>query len=217
MDIFDNSDIDAFYLVLVTKSLIPIEILKKVHSLFGQRLEPQNIEPFMVVKDNIGFSLQADRPHLCIKSLRTSPFFFALLSKGSLRCLEYPFEEPSVPIPCRPPPHTFDRAILKRDEQIDVIISSKHMYKIKTLDFLRFWWAAARTKLLLRSLKADEINLPVTSKQILDMLLILYPDDSSWLGSLFAEYQKELTGIESDSYRYFSNALGLLKNINRVQ
>ena len=213
VDILNNSDIDSFHLVLVQKNLIPVETLKKVHSLLGQSLHPQNIEPFMVVDGRIAFSLQLNRPHHCIKSLKTSPLFFSLLSTSTPRLLENSLEEFSRDIHCYLPPDTFVKTIRKRAAKIDVIISDKNVYKVKTLDLLKFFWAAARTKLLVRSLETDGIHIPLTSRQILDMLLKSFPEDSEWLNRLYIEYIKELRGEENESYRFFSKALELLNRI----
>lgn len=213
VDILNNSDIDSFHLVLVQKNLIPVETLKKVHSLLGQSLHPQNIEPFMVVDGRIAFSLQLNKPHHCIKSLKTSPLFFSLLSTSTPRLLENSLEEFSRDIHCYLPPDTFVKTIRKRAAKIDVIISDKNVYKVKTLDLLKFFWAAARTKLLVRSLETDGIHIPLTSRQILDMLLKSFPEDSEWLNRLYIEYIKELRGEENESYRFFSKALEFLNRI----
>ena len=84
---------------------------------------------------------------------------------------------------------------------------------MKTRDFLRFFWGAARTKLLAHSLKSNEIHIPLTSRQILEILLQSFPEDSTWLKKLHIEYTKELLGKKNEAYRFFSNAIALLDRI----
>ena len=213
VDILNNSDIDSFHLVLVQKKLIPVEILKKVCLLFGQSLHPQNIEPFIVVNGRLAFSLQANRPHHCIKSSGRYPLFFALLQRSALRLPECSFQENVEPVHCYLPPDTFEETIKKRVAIMNVTILNKNIYKMKALDFLRFFWAAARTKLLVRSLETDEIHIPLTSRQILEMLIKSFPEESDWLKIMHTEYAKELLGRENESYRFFSKAMSFLNSV----
>jgi hypothetical protein len=84
---------------------------------------------------------------------------------------------------------------------------------MKTLDFSRFFWAAARTKLIERHLESEEIRIPLTSEQIVEVLLQSFPEDASWLCNLHREYWKDLYRMENESYRYFSQAIEILNRI----
>ena len=213
VDALENTDIDSFHLVFVQKSLIPAKILRKVHSLFGQILHPQNIEPFIVFNGEVAFSLQANRPHHCIKSLGTSPLFFSLLSASTSKSPEITVEAVEGTARCQLPPYTFEETIRKRVAKIDAAISNKNIYKVKTLDFARFFWAAARTKLLARALNTEELYIPLNSRQILEILIKSFPDDSDWLKSFHSEYTEELLGKESESYRFLTKSLALLNSV----
>lgn len=213
VDALSNSDIDSFYLALIQKNSMPIEKLRKFCSLFGENFRQQNIEPFVVAGGNIALSLQVDNPLHCIKSPRKCPLFFSLLPKSTSNLLECAVEGSDNPIRCYLPPNTFEQTIKKRMAKIMALILDKNIYKMKTLDFLRFFWGAARTKLLAHSLEREEIHIPLTSGQILEMLLQSFPEDSDWLKGLHREYTKELLGEENEAYRFFSKSIALLKRM----
>lgn len=214
-DVLFNSDIDSFYLVLVQRNFIPTDKLRRVRSLFGENLRPRDIEPLIVADHHIAFSLQVDKIHngIKIKSPRICPLFYALLPKGDLKSMEGSSEGEVAQISCYLPPDTFEEIIKKRVAKINAIISGKDIYKLKTLDFLRFFWGAARTKLLARSLGSDEIRIPLTSWQILAAILRSFPEDSTWLTAMHGEYFKESRGEENEAYRFFSSSVELLKRI----
>jgi histidinol phosphatase-like PHP family hydrolase len=110
-------------------------------------------------------------------------------------------------------PHAFEETVKKRANRINAIISNKDIYKLKTLDFIRFFWGAARTKLLARFLDSNGIYIPITSKKILAAILQSSPDNSNWLAAMHGEYLKELRGEASEAYRFFSSSLELLSRI----
>ena len=207
LDVLSNSDIDSFYLALRQKSFMPVEKLKRLCSLVEKHSRPQNIEPFLVVDGNIAFSLQLDRIHnsIKIKSPGACPLFFALFTVGR--------SEASGDVIMLHLPHAFEETVKKRADRINAIISNKDIYKLKTLDFIRFFWGAARTKLLARSLDSDEIYMPLTGKQILAAILQSSPGDSNWLAAMHGEYLKELRGEASEAYRFFSSSVELLSRI----
>jgi len=213
VDVLDNSDIDSFYLVLVQRNFMPIEKLKGFLSLFGENSRWQNIEPFIVADGNIALSLQVANPHHCIKSPRKCPLFFSLLPERASKLPGGSVEGSADPIHCYLPPDTFEETIKKRIAKINAMILDKNIYKMKTLDFLRFFWGAARTKLLAHSLQSNEIHIPLTSRQILEMLLQAFPENSDWLKGLHTEYTKELLGKENEAYRFFSKSIDLLNHI----
>ncbi len=84
---------------------------------------------------------------------------------------------------------------------------------MKTLDLLKFFWGAARTKLLAHSLQSNEVYIPLTSRQILEMLIKSFPEESDWLKIMHTEYTKELLGKENESYRFLSDAIALVNRI----
>lgn len=214
-DALSNSDIDSFYLVLVQKGSMPVERMRSFLSFFAADSNLQNIEPFFVTDGNIAFSLRVDRIHnsIKIKSPRACPLFYSLLNKSISESLHPPLGENDAPIRCRLPPDTFEETIRRRVAKINQIVSNRDIYKMKPLDFLRFFLGAARTKLLARSLDAEEIHIPITSGQILEMLLQSFPEDSAWLRDLQGAYAKELLGEESESYRFFAKSVELLNRI----
>jgi len=93
------------------------------------------------------------------------------------------------------------------------MISNKDIYKLKTLDFIRFFWGAARTKLLAHSSDSNEIYIPITSKQIFEAILRSSPGDSNSLTAMQGEYIRELRGEASEAYRFFSSSVELLSRI----
>lgn len=213
IDVLDNSDIDSFYMVLVQKDPIPREKLSRFFSVFNRYSYPQSVEPFIVSDGKIGFSLHSDNPHHCIKSPGRNPLFFSMLSQTATNP-RHGFEKADAECAhCYLPPCTFEETIKKRIAKIDTIISSKDVYKMKTLEFLRFFWGAARTKLLGRFIESNELHIPLNSKQILEMLLQSLPEESDWLKAMDIEYNKELLGKESEAYHFFWNSVALLNNI----
>lgn len=213
MDVLDNSDVDSFSLILVQKNLIPIEKLREFRSLFMQKQFPCSIEPFVVASGSIALSLSSDNPHHCMKSHSDYPLFFAMITESAISLQDNIAGGSVKSIQCYLPPGTFEETIRKRAAKIDAIITSKNIYKMKTLDFLGFFWGAARTKLLAISFNNDEIFIPLNSSQILKALIKNFPKKSDWLKSLHMEYTKELAGQESDSYRFFSQAVYFISSM----
>ena len=207
LDILSNSDIDSFNLALRQKGFMPVEKLKRLCSLVEKHSRPQNIEPFLVVDGNIAFSLRLDRIHnsIKIKSPGACPLFFALFTVGH--------SEAGADTIMLNLPRAFEETVKKRVDRINAMISNKDIYKLKTLDFIRFFWGAARTKLLARSLDSNEIYIPITSKQILAAIPQSSPGDSNWLAAMHGEYLKELRGEASEAYRFFSSSVELLSRI----
>lgn len=214
LDILSNSDIDSFSLALRQKGFMPVEKLKRLCSLVAKHSRPQNIEPFLVVDGNIAFSLQLDRIHnsIKIKSPGTCPLFFAILT-GSTSQLPVSHSEASADTIMLRLPSAFEETVKKRAGRIDAMISNKDIYKLKTLDFIRFFWGAARTKLLSHSLDSNEIYIPLTSEQVLAVIIQSSPGDSNWLAAMHREYIKELRGEASEAYRFFSSSVELLSRI----
>ena len=215
LDVLDNSDIDSYYFVLVQKLQMPLEKLGQFRSLFSDTTGPRNVEPFIVTEDNVAFSLQVDRIHNSIKivSPRTCPLFFAMLPEGVLRPYAPASESNESIIHCHLPPNALEETLNKRIAKINTIFASKDIYKMKIPDFLMFFWAAARTKLLARSSESETISIPLTSGQILDALLQVFPGESDWLQGLHREYIKDSAGEENESYRYFTKSIDFLKQI----
>ena len=213
LDVLNNPEVDSYYLVLLQNSYIPIEKLRKFRSLFVENSTSRSVEPIIVSNRNIAFSLKVDKTLHCIKSPRRYPIFFSLLHRGALRFPENSFEENAEPVHCYLPPNTFEETIKKRTAKINTLISGKNIYKLRTLDFLRFFWAAARTKLLIHSLKSNRIYIPLNSRHMLERLLQSFPEDLDWLNALHTEYTKELLGKENRAYYFFSKAVNLLSHI----
>jgi len=214
LDILSNSDIDSFNLALHQKGFMPVEKLKRLCSLVEKHSRPQNIEPFLVVDGNIAFSLRLDRIHnsIKIKSPRACPLFFAILT-GSASQFPVSHSEASADVIILRLPSAFEETVRKRMDRINAMISNKDIYKLKTLDFIRFFWGAARTKLLARSSDSNEIYIPITSTQILAAILRSSPGDSNWLTAMQGEYIRELRGEASEAYRFFSSSVELLSRI----
>jgi hypothetical protein len=213
VDVHSNSDIDSFYLGLLQDTFIPVEKLREFRSFFAENCRVKDIEPFIVVNGHIALSLLVNRTLHCIKSPGSSPLFFSLLAHCALKPPEIALKESDLAIYCYLPPNAFEESIKNRVTKINSMVLSKDIYKMKTLDFLRFFWAAARTKILARYLELDEINIPLTSGQILEMLLQSFPAESDWLNDLHREYRKELLGEENESYRFFSKSIELLNRV----
>ncbi|MCK4823838.1 hypothetical protein KA005_49245, partial [bacterium] len=147
MDILLNSDIDSLDLVLVEKELIPVQKLRWFNSFFEEASPQQQVESF-IADGTIALSLRAKRPERCIKSPKQCPLFFSLLACAPLKLSPMPAKMRREPIQFDLPLNFFEKSISKRVAKIDKIICDKHVYRMKTLDFLRFFWATARTKLL---------------------------------------------------------------------
>ena len=215
LDVLSNSDIDSFYFVLGLKQLMPIERLAGLRLLFDDKIGHRIVEPFILVEKKLALSLYADRIREIVKvtSPTTYPLFFALLPEKDTIPPATAVKGNGSSIRFSLPSGDFKEAITKRAVRIDGIIAGKDIYKMRTLEFIRFFWAAARTKLLADSLVQDEIHMPLTSKQILDALVRAFPDDAVWLSKLHEEYMKELRGMENEAYQFYSKSVGLLNRI----
>ena len=209
MDILLNSDIDSLDLVLVEKELIPVQKLRRFNSFFEEASLQQQVESF-IADGTIALSLRAKRPERCIKSPKQCPLFFSFLTQAPLKLSSVPVEMHGEPTEFALPLGFLEKFVPKRLAKIDKLVSDKHVYRMKTLDFLRFFWATARTKLLSYQLDSDRVCIPVTSKQILEKLMEFSPKDMPWLTDLHVEYTKELLGKESEAYRYISNSVAFL-------
>ena len=212
-DILDNADIDSSYLVMVQRCGIPIEKLREFWLLFDKDLRQQDIEPFIVIDDNVAFSLWTNKPASSIKSPKSNPLFFSLYPVSTMSRMNGSDKGKTTAIRSCLPPNTFEETIRRRTAKINRIVSDRSVFKMKTLDFLRFFWGAARTKLLAHSLESNEIHIALTSKQILEMLLQSFPADLDWLMALHREYTKELRGKENEAHRFFSESVRLLSRI----
>jgi len=211
LDALYNSDIDSFHIVLVNTGFVPVEKLKQVNLFLEENLSPQGIEPFIMHGD-IALSLKAKSWYRCIRSPKQCPLFYSLASCDQLNLFKEWDGTQEKSIQSYLPP-SLEETINKRKSKITEIISGKDIYKFKALDFLRFFWGAARTKLLSYSIENDEIYIPVTSKQICQVLTKLFPGDSDWLSDLYTEYEKELQGQESKAYHFFTKAVDFLRSI----
>ena len=210
-DALYNSDIDSYHIVLVARDFVPVEKLKRVNLFLEQNSSPQSIEPFVIYR-NIALSLKAKSWYRCIRSLKQCPLFYSLVSCHGPNFFEErdKTQEKSIQS-CLPP--SLEETIEKRKCKIMEIMSSKDIYKLEALSFLRFFWGAARTKLLSYSMGSDEIHIPVTSQQIYKMLTKLFPGDLNWLSDLYTEYEKELQGQESEAYHFFTKSTAFLMSI----
>jgi predicted nucleotidyltransferase len=213
-DILNNPDIDSFYLVIFQITNLPVELLRKIYSHFRKNRGLLNIEPYIVLQGNTAFSLQEGRPYTCIKTSWTNPEFFSLAS-ACMRSApgDISFGTDVKPIHCNLPPRLFEETISKRVSKIDQIITDKNIHKLIMTEFLRFFWAAARTKLLAHSLESEEIVIPLTSGQILQRLSESYHGDADWLKDLYQEYNREISGAESEAFRHVAMALEFIKRM----
>ena len=212
MDILANTDIDSLGLVLGLKELVPFDKLRRLSSLFERNGSSQCIEPF-ITDGAVALSLRSDRPERCLKSLKQFPEFFALLPEQTDKPFSLLAGKKQESIRFALTLDFFQKTISRRVNKINDVISDPHIYRMKDLDFLAFFWAASRTKLLAASLDNTEVRIPVTSKQILGALTEFSPKDDLWLSDLHVEYTRELLGKESELYRYVSKSVEFLKDM----
>jgi len=199
------------YLALVRNKPVPAEKLGRLLSVISGSVSQQRIEPLLVVENRLAFSLGTGMQNDCVKTAAASPLFFCLLPEGGTDHLAVYRGRDSGPIRCELVPGASEQTIARRASKIDAVASTRDIYKVRPLDFLRFFWAAARTKLLAHSLEMDEICIPLNSAQIVEAMVESYPEHSNWLRRLHREYVKELAGEENESYRFYSRAIDLLK------
>jgi predicted nucleotidyltransferase len=213
-DTLNNLDIDSFYLVFFNRNTMPLELLRKIYSYFGQNRSPRKIEPFIVFQDKVAFSLRENRPYTSIKTPWINPEFFSLAYASKKPFLgDIVFDTEMKPIHCNLPTCLFEESILKRVLKIDQTVTDRNIRKVKMPELLRFFWAAARTKLLAHALESEEIFIPLTSRQILQRLLESYPGDVDWLKDLHEEYNREISGAEGEAFRHVDRALDFIKRM----
>ena len=192
LDVLSNSDIDTLCVVLLPKGAIPLDKLSRLVALLDARHSAARLEPYLVDGD-VAF-----------------PLFFALLASGAD---EGGGAGSGRLVRCHLPRNAFEGILRKREASIDSVLSSRDVYKMRTLDFLQFFWGAARSKLASRALASAEVSIPLTSRQILDRLEKHTPEDSGWLADLHGEYVKELRGEESEAFRFVSKSVDLLRRM----
>jgi hypothetical protein len=146
---------------------------------------------------------------LGLKNPNSDPLFFFLVERKGFDLSGNLGNTCTEAIHINLPDHIL-KILAIRNEKIDKMLSETDIYKFKNLDFCRFFWAAARTKLMVSTPVNDEIYLPLTAGQISAQLMKNYPEKSAWLNSLYQEYSRELGGIESEVYRFFTEAVALL-------
>jgi hypothetical protein len=215
LDVLSNSDMDALCVVLFPKSPIPLEKLRRFVSLLDARQDAARLEPFLVVGGDVAFALKVDRVRRWaeIKSRGTCPLFFTMLGDGPSGTDDSAGAGSGRLIRCQLSRSVFEEALRKREVRTDAILSSRDVYKMRTLDFLRFFWTAARSKLASRRLASGEVAVPLTSRQVLDQLEGHSPEDSGWLAGLYGEYVKELRGEEGEAFRFVSKSIDLLRRM----
>lgn len=209
LDVLRNSDIDSIHVILAQKEFIPVKKLRDLRSLVEECSSPQRIEP-LIKNGNVVLSLLPETECESIKSQKQYPLVFTLMNYFPLDIIKSLGEEKLFQ--SHLPPH-FDNSIRTRVARIDDLVSNPHIYKMRPLSFLRFFWGATRTKLLNYFLKNDHIYIPLTSKQICDLVSQLFPEESEWLNDLYGEYKKELEKKESQAYRFFTKSIDFLKKI----
>jgi len=211
LDVLSNSDIDALCVVLSSKGPLPPEKLGRFVTLIKASPHAPRLEPYLLVGGDVAFSLKVDevRRWAEIKSRGTCPLFFGLLASG----LDGGGSASSGLVRCRLPRKEFEETLRKREAGIESVLSSRDVYKMRTLDFLRFFWGAARSRLASRASALAEVSIPVTSRQVLDRLIEYSPEESGWLAGLHGEYVKELHGEESEAFRYVSKSVDLLRRM----
>jgi len=209
LDVLNNFDIDSMHVPLVQRKFIPFKRLRDLLSLLEKYSSVQLIEP-LIKNGNIALSLQPGTNYEPIKSPKQYPLFFTLMNYCPLDIIKKP--DGRKTFLCDLPPD-FEDCIQRRVAKINDLVSNPDVYKMKPLDFLRFFWAATRTKLLNCALKNDHIYVPLISKQICDRASHFFPEDSEWLNNLHKEYSKELQGKESQAYRFFTESIDFLKRI----
>lgn len=209
INVVRNFDIDSLYLVLAPKEFISVEKLRGLDSLLGKVHSLQELEPLIKHK-NVFFSLRTKTKFNCVWTAGESPLFCSLVNHFLLDKIKKS-EKRKTFVSALPP--DFEDCIRKRVARIDEIISNPDVYKMKTLGFLRFFWGATRTKLLNHFLESDCIYVPLTSRQICEMVSQRFPENSEWLNDLYGEYRKELQGEESQAYHFFTESIDFLKRI----
>lgn len=215
LDVLSNSDIDALCLVLFPRGPVPLEKLGRFVALLEETQYATRLEPFFVVDGSVAFSLKVDkvRKWAEIKSRGTCPLFFAMLGDRPSGTDDGAGPGSGRLVRCHLPRNMLEETLRKREARIDAILSGRDVYKMKILDFLRFFWGAARSKLACRSLAATEVAAPLTSRQVLDQLEEYSPGDSGWLAVLHGEYVRELRGEESEAFRFVSTSIDLLRRM----
>jgi hypothetical protein len=150
----------------------------------------------MVSEGKFALALSATRPQSRIKSLKSDPLFFGLLKT-------------SGPVSCYLPGN-FEQILRTRLDRINIVISKKEILKVRNLDFCRFFWAAARTKMLAAAVSFSELEISVNGRQIADLLILKYPEKSRWINGLYREYYLELLGQENKLHLFFTDAIAFL-------
>ncbi len=204
LEIMDNPDIDSFNIAFICNDYITLNKLQGLRAVLERQIKPDNFEPFLVFcNEKVAFSLCVKNRLSCIKNHITDPIFFSMLGRitkitpGASKA-----EESNVM--CSVNRFNFNDRIIKRNERINTFLHGKTIHKMKALEFVKFFWAAARTKLLYRSLNDRSIPVPVNSQQINAMLQETCPGNIEWLQRLYSEYEKELLGKDNDIYALYT-------------
>jgi predicted nucleotidyltransferase len=212
-DGLNNSDIDSFIMAFEADKLMPLSILINLVRDLKQRCNYQNIEPFLVLERKLALSLYPSPFQMNIKTPVTDPIIFDLIDNynnhlsdnDSSIVLETVYS--NLPI-------SILKRLKTRNDEIGRIIYEPNIYKLNNKDFCRFFWSAARTRLLISSDLTKNVHVPLTSDQISDQLKNSFPEKAAWLDAFSLEYYKELSVKESNIHFFLKDAIDFLLIIN---
>jgi predicted nucleotidyltransferase len=210
LETMENYDIDTFNMALITEAHPTLNKLQELRVVLDSEVKTESVEPYLVfIDDKIAFSIRIISRINCIKSAATDQLFFSILDGTMNKTIDMPGTEGKY-IECLIPRLSFRSNISKRTERINKFIYSKNIYRLKEIEFIKLFWAAARTKMLYRSLDEDNLFIPITSRQINEMLKEAYPENAEWLQELYIKYSNKLAGEESEAYKLHANMIDLL-------
>jgi predicted nucleotidyltransferase len=201
IDVLENSDIDSYYLVIIFKSVPSINTLNSLSNAFKNSPDLSGLPIFLVFNQKLALSLSSTSPQYGIKSPVNDPLFFSLLNSLDMSRFYLP--------------DNFERNLLNRQKRILTTLSNSDIYKIRNLDFCRFFWASARTRLILDSRRSPELTIPLNSRQISGRLTLDYPEKAPLINKFYQEYVKELANQNSEIHALFTEAIDFLYSIEK--
>lgn len=213
----EEQDIGVF---LVPQKHIPFEIIKELTAMLETPHCPQRLNLWVVTSD-VSISLNGFDPtqiQSALFSLRWRSATFLYL------CMPYAvrFGEPLRAATSKKMVmdylwHDIQSVIAQNKTVIRTLINDQHIRRISNIEFQHLFWYGMQLKLVEDSVGAGKIFIPLSSKQVYRRCLSTEDLCVPWLEKFYNEYIKDLNGAFSDSERFFSQALEVLKEIHEIK
>ncbi len=192
-----GATMDSLDLVLIGRRLPPAEKLCRFNSILHP-LQPL-VNPFFCdLEAGVAVALRP-LPGRVVKTPAWDPEFFACLS--STQPLDHNLEVAAALEVVRPFPRA--DSLDQRARTLLALFHQREVFQIATRSFFTLFWEAGRGAwMAAQARQPGDIDVPVTSAQVLKALVILTPAAEPTLREIYQEYCREAGDRPSEALRY---------------